>query len=119
MLAPAIGRIKKRTGNALPARSPPTAATAKPASKTTSATPACATSYYQPKATERRPPPIESRRAFRRMVRWRTGCEGRINCVKRYFGLPRTRFNGLTGARTWCGHGVFNHNLIKISGLIE
>jgi len=26
---------------------------------------------------------------------------------------------GLAGARTWCGHGVFAHNLIKISGLIR
>ena len=24
---------------------------------------------------------------------------------------------GITGARTWCGHGVFAHNLVKISAL--
>jgi len=27
--------------------------------------------------------------------------------------------DGLAGARTWCGHGIFAHNLVKISGLIE
>jgi hypothetical protein len=26
--------------------------------------------------------------------------------------------DGLAGARTWCGHGIFNHNLVKISKLI-
>ena len=62
---------------------------------------------------------VENRRAFRKMVRWRTGCEGRISCAKRDFGLNRTRLDGLAGARTWCGHGVFAHNLVKISSLIE
>jgi transposase, IS5 family len=62
---------------------------------------------------------IEQRRAFREMVRWRTGCEGRISCAKRDFGLARTRIDGLHGARTWCGHGIFAHNLIKIAGLLE
>ena len=60
---------------------------------------------------------VENRRAFRKMVRWRTGCEGRISCAKRDFGLDRTRIDGLAGARTWCGHGIFAHNLVKISGL--
>jgi hypothetical protein len=27
--------------------------------------------------------------------------------------------DGIHGARIWCGHGVFAHNLVKISGLIE
>jgi IS5 family transposase len=62
---------------------------------------------------------IENRRAFKRMVRWRTGCEGRISCAKRDFGLARTRIDGLHGTRTWCGYGIFNHNLVKIAGLIE
>ena len=61
---------------------------------------------------------VESRRAFRRHVRWRTGIEGRISCVKRDFGLNRTRFDGLDGARTWCGHSVFHHNLVKIGNLV-
>ncbi len=62
---------------------------------------------------------VENRRAFRKMVRWRTGCEGRISCAKRDFGLNRTRIDGLGGARTRCGHGIFAHNLVKISGLLE
>lgn len=62
---------------------------------------------------------IEQRRAFRKLVRWRTGSEGRINCAKRDFGLARTRYTGIDGARTWCGHGIFNHNLIKIAALID
>jgi IS5 family transposase len=62
---------------------------------------------------------IEQRRAFKRMVRWRTGCEGRISCAKRDFGLSRSRMNGIDGARTWCGHGIFAHNLVKIGGLIN
>jgi IS5 family transposase len=62
---------------------------------------------------------VENRRAFRNMVRWRTGCEGRISCLKRDFALNRSRIDGIEGARTWCGHSVFAHNLVKISGLIE
>jgi IS5 family transposase len=30
-----------------------------------------------------------------------------------------TRIDGFDGARTWCGHGVFNHNLIKIAALMD
>jgi len=62
---------------------------------------------------------IQNRRAFRETVKWRTGCEGRISCAKRDFGLARTRIDGLHGARTWCGHGVFAHNLVKIAGLLQ
>jgi IS5 family transposase len=62
---------------------------------------------------------IQNRRAFKKMVRWRTGCEGRISCAKRDFGLNRTRLDGIHGARTWCGHGIFAHNLVKIAGLLE
>ena len=62
---------------------------------------------------------VQNRRAFREMVKWRTGCEGRISCAKRDFGLARTRIDGLHGARTWCGHGIFAHNLVKIAGLLQ
>ena len=62
---------------------------------------------------------VENRRAFKRMVLWPTGCEGRISCTKRDFGLSRTRIDGLASARTWCGHGIFAHNLVKISELID
>jgi IS5 family transposase len=50
-------------------------------------------------------------------VRWRTGCEGRISSVKRDYGWNRARIDGIHGARTWCAHGVFAHNLVKIGAL--
>jgi IS5 family transposase len=60
---------------------------------------------------------FEHRRAFRDKVKWRTGSEGRINHMKRSYGWNRTELTGITGARTWCGHGVFAHNLVKIGTL--
>ena len=57
----------------------------------------------------------EHRRAFRRTVKWRTGCEGRISTLKRGYGWDRTRIDSTEGARIWTGHGVLTHNLIKIS----
>jgi IS5 family transposase len=61
----------------------------------------------------------EHTRGFRRLVKWRTGCEGRISHLKHRFGWDRTLMDGIDGARIWCGHGVLAHNLIKISGLLE
>jgi len=60
---------------------------------------------------------IEHRRSFRRLVKWRTGCEGRISYLKRGYGWDRTRLDRRQGAAIWCGHGVFAHNLAKISAL--
>jgi transposase, IS5 family len=60
---------------------------------------------------------FEHRKAFRAKIKWRTGCEGRINHLKRSYGWNRTELTTLTGARTWCGHGVFTHNLVKISAM--
>jgi transposase, IS5 family len=60
---------------------------------------------------------FEHRRAFREKVKWRTGSEGRINHIKRSYGWNRTELTGIHGARTWCGHGVFAHNLVKIGAL--
>jgi len=68
----------------------------------------------RPTATRRE---FEHRKAFRAKIKWRTGCEGRINHLKRSYGWNRTELTTLTGARTWCGHGVFAHNLVKISTL--
>jgi IS5 family transposase len=56
---------------------------------------------------------IEHTRGFRGLVKWRTGCEGRISCLKRGYGWDRTRLDGRRGAAIWCGHGVFAHNLIR------
>ena len=61
----------------------------------------------------------EHRRSFRNLVKWRTGCEGRIAHLKRRSGWDRTMLDGLTGARIWCGHGVLAHNLTKISAIAE
>jgi IS5 family transposase len=57
----------------------------------------------------------EHRPAFRRTVKWRTGCEGRISSLKRGYGWDRTRLDGLKGARIWAGQAVLAHNLVKIS----
>jgi transposase, IS5 family len=62
------------------------------------------------RARERKP-------SFRKLVKWRTGCEGRISHLKRGYGLDRTQLDGLAGARIWCGHGVLAHNLTKITRL--
>src|SRR4029077_13750780 len=36
----------------------------------------------------------EHRPAFRRAIKWRTGCEGRISTLKRGYGWDRTRTDG-------------------------
>jgi IS5 family transposase len=59
----------------------------------------------------------EHRQAFRRTVKWRTGCEGRISTLKRGYGWDRTRLDTTEGARIWTGHGILTHNLVKISTL--
>ncbi len=41
---------------------------------------------------------IEKRRAFRRTIKWRTGCAGRISILKRGYGWDRTRLDSLEGA---------------------
>jgi len=62
---------------------------------------------------------IESAPRFRKLVKWRTGSEGRIAHLKRSWGWDRTVLDGVDGARTWCGWGVLAHNATKISVLIE
>ena len=37
--------------------------------------------------------------------------------MKRSYGWNRTELTGINGARTWCGHGVFAHDLVKVSTL--
>ena len=60
---------------------------------------------------------VEKRPAFRRTIKWRTGCEGRISTLKRGYGWDRTRLDSLEGAKTWTGQGVFTHNLTRIAAL--
>jgi len=59
----------------------------------------------------------ERQRTFRKHVKWRTGCEGRISHLKRNYGWDRTRIDTTEGARIWIGQGVLAHNLTKIATL--
>jgi transposase, IS5 family len=60
---------------------------------------------------------LEHSRGFHRLVKWRTGSEGRISYLKRGYGWDRTRLDSRQGAAIWCGHGVFAHNLVKLGAL--
>jgi transposase, IS5 family len=62
---------------------------------------------------------LEHSRGFRRLVKWRTGSEGRVAQLKHRYGWDRTLMDGLDGASTWCGLGVLAHNTAKISALIS
>jgi len=116
-LAPAVGRITQRTGR------PPRAVTADRgygeaavetdlhhAGVPTVAIPRKGRPGTVRQAHERQP-------GFRRLVKWRTGCEGRISHLKHRYDLDRTRLDGLSGARIWCGYGVLAHNLTKVTAL--
>src|SRR2546428_13117642 len=52
----------------------------------------------------------ERKRWFRRALRWRTGCEGRISALKRRHGLRRCRDRGTAGVEGWGGLGVIASN---------
>jgi IS5 family transposase len=116
-LAPAIERIARRTGR------PPRAVTADRGYGLASVERDLHQLGVRSVAIPRSSNPgaarraFQHRRAFREKVKWRTGSEGRINHLKRSYGWNRTELTGINGARTWCGHGVFAHNLVKISTL--
>jgi len=59
----------------------------------------------------------EHSRRFRKLVKWRTGSEGRISYLKHTYGWDRTHLDTRQGAAIWCGQGVFAHNLVKIGAL--
>jgi len=119
MLGPAIERITRRAGR------PPRAVTADRSYGEKAVEHVLVEHGVRTVALPRKGRPsaarrqVEQRESFRRLVKWRTGSEGRISCLKRDFGWARTRIDGLEGARTWCGHGVFNHNLVKIAALLS
>jgi IS5 family transposase len=48
---------------------------------------------------------------FKRLQRFRAGCEAKISLLKRKFGLGRSRMRGNTGAKIWIGQGIFTYNL--------
>jgi transposase, IS5 family len=116
-LAPAIERITRRTGR------PPRAVTADRGYGLASVECDLHRLGVRTVAIPRMSKPgaargqFEHRRAFRDKIKWRTGSEGRINHLKRSYAWNRTHVTGINGARTWCGHGVFAHNLVKISAL--
>jgi IS5 family transposase len=116
-LAPAIARITARTGK------PPRAVTAdrgygEPRVETQlhdlGVTTVAIPRKTKPSTTRRA---IEHQRPFRQLIKWRTGCEGRISALKHRSGWDRTRLDGIHGARVWCGYGVLTHNLTKIAAL--
>jgi IS5 family transposase len=59
----------------------------------------------------------ESAPGFKKLVKWRTGCEGRIASLKRNYGWARSLMDGTSGTTTWCGWGIFASNATKISHL--
>ena len=60
---------------------------------------------------------VERRPRFRKLIKWRTGSQGRISAVKRGYGWNRSLMDGIGGTQTWCGYAIFAHNSVKISGL--
>lgn len=57
----------------------------------------------------------ERQRWFRRALRWRVGCEGRISVLKRRHGLHRCLYHGLDGVERWVGLGAIASNLLAIA----
>jgi IS5 family transposase len=116
-LVPAIGRITRRTGRA------PRQATADRGYGEAAVDNDLHDLGVKTVAIPRkgRPGPArqrhERRPTFRKLVKWRTGAEGRISHLKNRYSWDRSRLDGLTGARTWCGQGIFAHNLVKITAL--
>ena len=61
----------------------------------------------------------QKKRWFRKAMKWRTGCEGRISILKRRHGIHRSRYKGTDGMRRFVGLSVIADNLINIGhGLV-
>jgi IS5 family transposase len=56
----------------------------------------------------------QKQRWFKKLQKWRTGCEGRISVLKRRHGLRRSLYKGPDGIRRWVGLGVIADNLVHI-----
>lgn len=56
----------------------------------------------------------QKQRWFKKLQKWRTGCEGRISVLKRRHGLRRSLYKGPNGIRRWVGFGVIADNVIHI-----
>ena len=57
----------------------------------------------------------ERQRWFRRGLRWRVGCEGRISVLKRRHGVARSLYHGADGVERWVGLGSIASNLLVIA----
>ena len=116
-LAPAVARVTKRTGRT------PASVTADRGYGEKRVEDALHDLGVRTVVIPRKGKPSQARRAaehrpaFRRTIKWRTGCEGRISTLKRGYGWDRTRLDSLEGARTWTGQGILTHNLVKIAAL--
>ena len=97
--------------------SPPTAATARPASRTTCTNSACARGHpaQGPALTHDKPTNTAARSAA--PSSGAPAAKPASATLKRQYGWDRTRLDGLDGARIWTGHGVLAHNLVKIAAL--
>jgi IS5 family transposase len=118
LLAPAVGRVKERTGKA------PREVTADRGYGEAKVDDDLTTLGVKFVAIIRKGRQTLARQAverkprFRKLIKWRTGSEGRISALKRGYGWDRSLMDGLDGTKTWCGYGVLAHNSVKISGLI-
>jgi transposase, IS5 family len=118
MLTPAIARVKARFGRA------PKAVTADRGYGEAKVDADLEALGVKKVAIPRRGKPgaarqnIQRGRAFRALVKWRTGSEGRISTLKRDWQWDRTLMDGEAGAQTWCGWGLLAHNSTKIAALI-
>jgi IS5 family transposase len=116
-LAPAIERIKQRTGTA------PRAVTADRGYGEAKVDQDLDDIGVKTVAIPRKGQPGRARRAhehrpaFRRLIKWRTGSEGRISHLKHRCGWARSAMDGRDRTAIWCGHGVLAHNLVKVTRL--
>ncbi len=116
-LAPAVKRVKRRFGRA------PKAVAADRVYGETTMDKELTDLGVKTVAIPRKGKPSMARRAqehrpgFRKLVTWRTGCEGRISHLKNRYGWGRSLVDGRDRTTAWCGHGIFAHNLVKITAL--
>jgi IS5 family transposase len=113
-LAPAVGRVKTRTGRA------PGPVTADCGCGEKRVDAALHDLGVRTVTIPRNGKPSQARRAeehrpdFERTTKWRIGSEGRIGTLIRGYDWDRTCIDGTEGTRIWTGHDVLIHNLIKI-----
>jgi IS5 family transposase len=62
---------------------------------------------------------VERAPRFRKLIKWRTGSEGRISHLKHGYDWARTMLDGIDGTQLWCGFAILAHNAVKIAGLID